>query len=239
MLVHASDRGMYLSLGDHTWKEFTTTRDIKESGIMVSLGYRGEKELDNRFLYRPQVEIFGGSADYQGKTRAGEAAETTVRYYGISAKGDAAVRFQPVPGVSIMPFAGLGGRVWLRDFQDSTSVSGMPVSGYTEGWVTVHGRLGLRAVAATTAAEIFFEGGVKLPWFNRTIIDLSEGEGGTVRLEPGTRASLFAEIGVTTNRFTGSLFYDSLRFSASDVISGVFQPKSTMDLYGLKIGWRF
>ena len=231
---------MYLTAGDHTWKEFTTERDVKESGSLFSLGYAGETELGNSFLFRPQVEIFGGRTGYQGRTRTGVPADTTVNYYGTYLKGDAGARFQPWQRTSIEPFAGVGVRAWLRDFQDGTSASGMPVSGYTEAWVTLHGRLGVRViVTATPTADIFLEGGIKLPWFNRTILELSEAEGGTVRLEPGKRASFFAEIGVKANRLAVSLFYDSLKFTDSDVVAGIFQPKSTMDLYGVKIGWRF
>jgi hypothetical protein len=240
VLAFDGRQGLFFSAGHFTWEEFVAVREVRESGLLLSLGYGGARQWGERYQFRPVVELFGGSMDYDGRTLTGVPADTTVNYYGLNLHGDAGPGFLPRPNLLLRPFAGLGLRAWLRDLQDGTSATGAPVSGYTEGWLSLDARLGLRtAVRLSSLSEGHVEAGVKLPWFTRTIVNLSEAEGGTVRMEPGMRASLFAEIGLHRGRLKASLFYDSLRFPASDVVSGIFQPRSTMDVYGLKLGWKF
>ena len=240
--AHASEEGreITLSAAHHNWMEYTSVREVKESGLLFSLGYVGQQKQDRRTTFIPQAEFFGGAVDYQGRTLTGAPADTTVNYYGISFIGDWGLPYDPMPKLRLEPFAGIGVRAWLRDLQDGTTLTGVPVSGYTEAWTTLQARLGARViVTVATATEAFFVGGIKLPVFTRTMVRLAEEEGGTIWMRPGIRSSLFGELGVRKERLSASLYYDSLKFPASDVVSGIFQPTSKMTLYGLKIGWKF
>jgi hypothetical protein len=59
-------------------------------------------------------------------------------------------------------------------------------------------------------------------------------------LHPGKQASFFAETGIKLSSVKASVFYDGLRFSQSSTVSNgviaAYQPKSTMDIYGVKLG---
>ena len=92
---------------------------------------------------------------------------------------------------------------------------------------------------------MFAEAGVKLPVYNENTAYVSSiNYGPDITLHPGKQASYFAEIGIKLSRFQASVFYDGLKFSRSSAVSngvivGAYQPKSTADIYGVKIGASF
>jgi len=238
----AAESGVSLSAESFTWKEFINDRqEVKESGILYGVGYAYEREFDSHVTLRPAAEVFFGRVDYDGHTMAGEPATTSVDYWGVKLQGEVGRRYRPGEGFYTEPFAGLGFRAWLRDIKNGSTASGTGTTGYTEEWITLHARLGLRTGVDFSGTSAWFaEAGVKLPLYNQNTAYLSSaGVGPDVTMHPGRRSSLFAETGVKIARFKASLFYDGLRFSASDVSSGYYQPKSTEDVYGIKAGLVF
>ncbi len=243
----AADYNVYLAVQDFTWKEFDDdgSRLVKESGPLFGLGFTYWNEFQNHVTVKPTAELFGGSVDYDGHTQSGVPATTTVNYFGLKLEGEVGRRFRPEQSFFLEPFGGLGFRFWLRDIKDGTTLNGSPTFGYTEDWITLHARLGLRAgMDFSSRKQLFAWGGVKIPLYNENTAYLSDLGGSDLTFNPGKKASFFVETGVRINRFEGSLFYDSLRFSKSNVIvtsNGVnlflnWQPKSTMDIYGVKLG---
>ena len=159
---------------------------------------------------------------------------------------------------SLEPFAGLGIRAWMRHIENSngTTQTGQPVqvSGYTEQWTTLHARLGARGDMEISQTKlVFIEAGVKLPLYNENTAYLSTtGLAPDVTMHPGRQPSLFIEAGILflrmgesikINRVKASVFYDGMRFSRSpDVVKQshiTYQPRSTADIYGVKMGILF
>jgi len=242
----AAAEGFYLygAVESFAWKEFADSgaRAVRESGPLFGIGLAYSHEFEDRITVSPKGEFFLGSVDYDGQTQAGEPVKSTVGYLGFTFDGDLSMKFKVTQSFFLEPFGGLGLRWWIRDIKNGTTSSGTVASGYTEGWITLYGRFGARGgVDVTRQTLLFFEAGVKLPFYNANTAYLSDaGLGPDVTLHPGLQASFFAEAGARISRVRASLFYDGLRFSRStDVVSGAYiywQPQSSMDIYGVKVG---
>lgn len=252
----AEESNVYAVFESFIWREFDDdgSRLLKESGPIFGLGFSYWKEFADHVTLKPTAEIFGGTVDYDGQACSIDPvthvqtclpATTDVDYFGFKFQGEAGRRFRSEHNSFIEPFGGLGLRYWLRDINDGIAEDGSPTAGYMEEWITLQARLGVRGgVDISSKKQAFAEAGVQLPIYNRNTAYLSDvGLGSDVRMNPGRQVSFFAETGIKIDRFKGSLFYDSLRFSkSSPVISGSFiywQPKSTMDVYGIKAGLVF
>ena len=242
----APAEGFYLygSAESFEWREFADSgaRAVKESGPVFGIGLDYSHEFEDRIIVSPKGEIFFGNVDYDGQTQAGEPVTSRVGYFGFTFDGDLSMRFKVTKRFFLEPFGCLGLRWWLRDIKDGTTSSGTVASGYTEAWTTLYGRLGAKGgIDVSKQTQLFFEAGVKLPFYNANTAYLSNaGLGPDITLHPGLQASFFAEAGATISRVRASLFYDSLWFSRSpDVVNGAYiywQPQSTMDAYGVKVG---
>lgn len=243
----ADEKDIYVTVDSFTWKEFGDdgARLLRESGPLFGVGFAYGNETDDHFTLMPAIELFGGTVDYDGQTQTGTPVSTTVGYFGVNSKFDLGRRFRPSQSIFLEPFAGIGYRTWSRDIHTSTTSTGTPVAGYREGWNVWNARLGLRGGKEfpEEATRVFGEAGMKLPLYNQNTAYMSNAGQSDVTLNPGKMVSYFAEAGVKINRFKGSLFYDGLRFSKSAMVqSGSFlywQPKSAMDIYGIKLGYLF
>jgi len=245
----AGDFDLYLALEDYQWQEFVHgSRLLEESGFLYGLGFVYSTELDDHLTLRPAAEIFGGTVDYEGQTVTRLAASTDTNYFGVKVECDLGRRYRSGRNLVIEPFGGLGLRAWTRDLEDTTLSDGTPASGYPEDWVSLYGRLGLRGSGELSAQKRFFaQAGVKAPLYNRMTAYQSEIGGQDLTFHPGKQPSFFAEAGVRTERFTGSIFYEGIRFEQSESIITIegleefenFQPESRADLYGVKLGVAF
>ena len=247
----AGESSMYLAVDGYAWKEFDDdgSRLLKESGTLIGVGYAYRKEFDNQVTLNPAAEIFGGKVDYDGQTQSGIPATSKVNYFGVKLQGDVGRKFKPAQGAFAEPFGGLGFRAWIRDIQDGTTSTGLATYGYTEDWLTLYARLGVRGgFDFPGRTQVFAEAGIKLPLYNENTAHLSDaGLGSDVTFNPGRKSSLFAETGVNVRHFRASLFYDSMRFTKSNVVvtsnGGItylnWQPKSSADIYGIKLGYVF
>jgi hypothetical protein len=247
----ADEKEIYVAIDSFTWREFGDdgSRLLKELGPIVGIGFAYWSENEHHVTLRPTAEIFVGTVNYDGHACDSfgncQPAKTQVDYFGFKLEGDLGRRFRPYEGLYLEPFGGLGYRAWLRNIRNGTAADGSPTAGYMEDWKTFYARLGLRGGREFSEASRFFaEAGMKLPLYNENTAYLSKaGLGSDVTFNPGKMVSYFAEAGVKINRFKWSLFYDGLRFSKSNTVqSGIYlywQPKSTMDIYGLKLGYTF
>jgi len=251
---HASVDELYVygTVESFTWREFDAgERAVMESGPLFGIGLSYFHEFENRITVTPRGEIFFGSVDYNGHAcstdpvtliQTCQPATTTVGYLGLKFDGDIGLRFKLKQSSFIEPFWGLALRTWRRDIRNGTAADGSATAGYLEDWSTLHFRLGVRGgVDLSKSTKMFAEAGVKLPLYNVNTAYVSDiGLGPDVTIHPGKQASFFAETGVTINRVRASVFYDGLRFSQSSPVSNgmfvFFQPQSTMDVYGIRLG---
>lgn len=227
-----------------TWQEHNGGRRIlKESGGLAAVGFVAGTVLPSAATLRGKVEFFGGEVGYSGETQAPQSApvSTDVGYFGSKSEFDLGYRV-PVGSGRLEPFAGVGYRWWLRDLHSTTGSDGLPVIGYTEWWRTAYGRFGARGgVSLSDGVALTAEAGAKYPFYNGNTVDFA-GSGKTT-FRPGDRWSGFAETGITYKRFTLALLYEGFRFAQSPLKQVqsryYFQPESSSDIVGLRIGWNF
>ena len=237
---------VYFKVDDYTWSEYQNgIRLLRESGILVGPGFSYWKEFSNHMTLKPLGELFVGKVGYDGSTQDGIPVKTKVVYVGVKMQCDAGRKFDVGEKSFIEPFGGLGIRAWSRDLQDSTTSSGIIAAGYTEEWMTAYTRIGVRGgVTVSEDVLLFAEGGVKLPFYNKNSVYFNNGNNNLdFTLYPGLQSSWFSEAGLTMHHFKASVFYDSLRFSQSNnvntSIGSVYQPSSSADLVGIKLGASF
>jgi hypothetical protein len=242
----------YLTLESFSWKEFLDDqRVLKESGPLVGAGgvaavVIATPENGSLVLLRGRGEIAGGDVDYDGQTSSSAPlpVHSDTTYLMLKGEGELGWRF-PLARSSLEPFAGIGYRWWRRDISDSFTVvngSVVVVNGGLELWESLYTRTGIRATHELDAnVRLFAEAGGKFAFLNHnTAKDQSIGE---PTLRPGEGWSAFGGIGAQFGRFRPELFYEGFRFGQSPaIVNGnirVFQPESTEDVYGVRLGWAF
>ena len=229
--IASGEYDLYGNVQSFTWKEFQNGDQLlKESGPIFGIGAAAKWTVVNQLTLKLNGEFFIGSIDYDGQTQSGIPVETDTDYDGFIFQGDMGWEFVIGENLSIEPFAGYGVRRWDRDIQ-STNIA----TGYKEEWTSYYARLGVRGEHAyNDQFGVFTEAGIRIPTDTENKVDALN-----VTLEPGDKNSFFAEIGCKWKSLKASVFYDSMRFSDSDVVRGYLQPESEADIYGLDIGWTF
>lgn len=226
-----------------TWKEyFAGRRLLKESGPLFSGGVLLGVATDSSLTFKFKEELFGGKVGYDGETQAPQSVpvKTDVIYFGTNQQFDLGYRVGS-GRLQLEPFGGVGYRWWLRALQDATASTGK-VAGYTEWWQSWSARMGARGrYRASSGVSVFAEGGAKYPFYTTNSVDFAGS--GRSTFEPGGQWSGFAETGVTYRHLKLAFYYEGFRFSQSpDKLVGgkhYFQPDSSSDLLGMRIGWAF
>ncbi|MBU5614392.1 hypothetical protein [Geomonas azotofigens] len=233
----------YFSTQYFTWQErINGRRLLKEEGPLFSVGARVGSVTDASLTLRGKGELFGAEVGYRGETQAPDPApvRTHVTYLGANAEVDVGYRLRSAALV-VEPFGGLGYRYWLRDLQDSSTPDGTPVSGYTEAWTMGYGRVGARAATTAAGVKMTACGGAKYPFYVGNTVDFA-GSGETT-FRPKGRWSGFAEAGASYRSLSLNLYYEGFRFHQSDLkmVQGTayFQPDSSSDIFGMRLGWTF
>lgn len=234
---------IYGKVENFEWKEYGDSDEelLKESGPLFSLGGSLDFAIQPDLHLEGLGELFFGSVDYDGQTQTGVPATTTTDYAGLRAEGRGVFDVPAGRDAKVKPFAGAGGRAWLRKINDSDVGKG-----YEESWITIYGFVGLGGEAVVgPKSRLFGSLAVRLPIFNQVIIDWSNiGGPSDITVNPGEEPSFTLEGGLKYDLFTASVFYETFNFSksdADDIGSGlqVWQPKSEARIIGLKAGLVF
>lgn len=234
----------YFSSQYFTWEEHSDGRRIlKERGPLFSGGILLGGITDFSLTLRGKAALFGGVVDYDGETQKPNPVpvRTDVAYFGTLQQFDVGYRFSS-GNVRVEPFAALGYRWWLRDLHNATSVTGQPVSGYTEWWQVGYGRLGARGrYLMQSGVSVFAEGGATYPFYVANSVIFASS--GTTTFRPVGELSGFAETGIAWSKLKLTLSYEGLRFSQSPVKFAdnryFLQPDSSSDIFGVSLGWAF
>ena len=220
------------------WQEYATggSKLLKESGQRLFMSVEAENEVSDRWTYGFFGKIYSGTVNYDGQLMSGTPYSTDSDYNGILADIDFTGRFLASNGEysDLGLRFGLGGDAWRRHI--------LGTNGYTEEYVVVFGKLGL---AYMPQEGWFGDVGAKYPFSVNEDVKLYD----HVSLSPQGTFSLYATAGYNFNqRWSVKGYYSGYRFKASDskpltnggvLVSDVYQPRSTMDLYGLTVGIYF
>lgn len=232
------------------WREFDDTggRLLQEKGARFTVGaaFDNFRREDSGVLYGVNGKIYLGSVNYDGQTQSGTPATADASYVGLNIEGQGGYRFGRRIGLDV--FGALGIDDWLRSINDGRTTTGTVAYGYDEYYTILYGKAGLGFFQLLDGWRYMLQAGVKMPLFTSEHVDLGSG----VDLEPGLKPSAFANFQFDFgsgrhDRFGVALYYDSYRFSESDpelLTDGgstylVVQPRSHMDIYGLRLSYYF
>jgi len=216
---------------------------VEETGLLYGI----KQELAYRtgmFGWRQGASLFYGEVDYEGYTWTLLPIQTDVTYIGGTAFFDLEPGYQWPSGLLIKGILGLGGRLWLRDLEDTRTELGTRVGGAEEWWWTICGRAGAGAVYPVERfGRFFLTAGIKWPIYTRNEATFFVQGSPDIDLEPEPDIAPFAHIGWRWRQIKCRIFYESLRFKASDrVESGgydLYQPESEADIIGVDLSWIF
>ncbi len=238
-----------ISIQDYKWSEYLEngSKLLEETGFFYTLAFDfeslGKYAGWRKYVgWRSGVNLFLGQVDYDGQTWSKLPVKTDVLYIGTKMYLDAVPTYRFDFGLRVKGFAGIGGRWWLRDLDDTKTGAGDSVKGSKEWWWCVYGRLGTGAdYSILRDLDIFTEVGVKIPITARNNANLYVKGASRARLEPEQDISAFGDIGIRWKELAVKFSYDSLRFDRSDKVTAgtleLYQPKSKADIYSLEVSW--
>ncbi len=247
------DVRLYGLVENYDWRETDGTgrEVVKETGPLFGLGGDVGLGITQVLWIEGNGEFFLGNVDYDGFLQDERGTliapyKGNNSYVGVTGSGDVALKIPLTPNLYVKPYAGMGVRVWRRDFDKRLSDDKVGEHGYTETWASVYGLLGVGAgVRFHQDCEIFGKFSVKLPVYNQERVDLSESGGPSdIDLKPGKAVSLCAEGGLNYKWLTASLFVETLKYPQSDRValgaaSYAYQPDSKATIVGAKLGVHF
>jgi len=217
------------------WKE-STTPPVEESGLRWTLDLTWQQSREPGLSAGYNLKLYTGNVDYTGAfvgTNIPVSGET--HYRGMVNEIQALYRM-PQNMVDIVLAAG-----WDRFDRELNSSQ-------EESWDVAYARFGAN-INALTRQGVFGSIGVKYPVWTRENAHLTAaGFDQNPRLRPGKDFSFYATLGYRVNAAWDVLaYYDSYRFKESNHVAvtrggalfDVFQPKSEMDVFGMKIQYNF
>ena len=226
------------------WKE-RPAPGVKETGPRLAAGLNWTQDTESGWLGAYRGKLYGGRVDYTGALLFAPAVPVggTTKYAGITNEAQAIYRY-PGSAYQVEYVAGLGWDYWRRT---------LPGSHEREDYNIVFLRLGVDLNSRTTQGW-YGGGGVKYPLYTRENAHFTDvGFDQNPALRPGKDMSLYAQLGHRLKKNWDLIgYYDSFRFSQSNVVApvtasrlfpgrtfAVSQPKSSMDVFGLKLQYEF
>ncbi len=231
------------------WQETMGGREfVKETGPRYGGGLRLAVPFNARVGVEALGEMSYGQIDYSGYLQLDNpngpllvpyTSKTT--YTGGKGEANFVVYLPASAALQVQPFAGAGARLWKRELGTGTDEDRQ--YGYTEYWTTAYANLGVGLVGRVTSrVNLFGRITLRFPFYNNEKVDMPVA-GGTqeVTLKPGKKSSLYAEAGADIYHGYVALFYEELKFAASeaDPQTEIMQPQSEAQIFGLKAGLVF
>jgi len=232
--------GITADIEHFRWSEQSDPR-VTETGPMLGIGvnWTQDRDLGWRFGYRGR--LYFGSVDYNGSTLLPPHTPVngTSEYRGLLNEGQVRYRLPANPwGAEFV--AGLGLDYWTRQL---TSIQ-------SEDYRVAFLRLGADFDSRTRSGW-FGGGGLKYPFYVEEDAHFPAiGFDPNPHLKPKGRLSLYAQAGYRFNpRWSLTAYYDSYRFAESADVGVIdrstgspinfFQPKSSIDSFGLRLQYAF
>jgi len=234
---------IYARAGDFLWEEKADgALLLEESGILYAAGSRLELAPTETIWLEGTAEFFGGAVDYDGALqdlRDGTLTpyKSETGYTGTVLGFNVGLRHMVAESIELAPYAGFAARFWRRSLGEGTP------HGYDEDWSASHAAAGcMTRLQVAPDTQLRARGELRLALANSTSIAVASPIGTLeVDLEPGERTTVYLEGGLLYHRIAVDAYYETYRFGDSpvDPYIGVFQPRSSGRMVGIKVGVSF
>ncbi len=224
------------------WTE-DTSPSVRERGFLPSFWVQLHQEKPSGWIAGYQLKFFVGDVTYRGSTLFPPVVpvESTTHYTGMSNELQARYRDLRASGNRIALVTGVGLDVWRRE------LSAFQKEDFTIGFA----RLGLELeFGAESERGWILAAGLKYPFYtdeNAYLTDIGFDQ--NPRLRPGKKFTYSAHAGYRPSRDMRIIVYtDGYRFGESPAVpvsiggapvGAVFQPASTMRVFGIRLEHNF
>jgi hypothetical protein len=221
------------------WRE-STTPSVTETGPLALGGLIWMQDRERGLVFGYRGEIYAGSVNYSGADLfTGAPLQSTTQYAGLLNEGQVRYRIPASASQHVDAMVSVGADIWRRQLS----------SDQMEDWAVFYARFGVELGPSVGKAGWIGSAGLKYPFYvyeNAHLTDIGFDQNPTI--QPGGSWSGYASFGY---RFGGHWsvvgFYDSYRFQQSptaQVTSGgatyyVYQPKSSLDVFGVTVLYSF
>lgn len=234
-------------LEDYRWQEFIAYPPLtpREKGVRSTVNVEWTQDGDDGWLFAYRGKLYFGQVQYDTYYQAPphEPVSTTTHYSGVAHEAQifhrtAAANYQ------LDYVGGLGLDTWRRAIENN---GGFQV----EDFLIMYLRGGFNLDQPGHGAGLHGGGGLKYPimtWENAHLDDM--GFSSNPILQPGKDISIYAQLGYRISaRWDVVAYYDSWRFKQSPKVTAtkisegklydIWQPKSSMDAFGLRVMYSF
>lgn len=225
---------MYLKTELFSWHQ---TEDFAgrpvNQGILYGIGTQASWRLWKKLNLRITSEITGNRFDVEKDLGIFKIYEQNVEFLMIKVTADLGWRIKLSDRFYLQPYGTFGYHRWLRDVE---RYHGLPA--YTQIWRSHFARAGLK-ISWNISGNFrsFFEGGLIIPVSNRMKMNEPTVMG---RVNFDSKLSGYGEIHLLYKKLFIGFYYEGFRFPASrNRINWFIQPKTSIDIYGLKLGTVF
>ena len=227
------------------WEEFDDSgqSSLSEAGARYCIGVSSRLFLSSQrdLFIEMNLEFLFGRVGYDGYliTQLGQRVpySTATSYTGYEGLFHMGFSFTPLTALQFAPVVGFGIEYWNRDLDDGGT------RGYDESYSVSLASLGITAkYLIAQNAEVFSAVFLRIPISLSEAVDIaSRGQGGpeNLTLEPGINSRLLVEAGGMFSRVYAALYFETWTLSKSNVEQGYFQPESTRNHFGVKLGYSF
>jgi len=226
------------------WKEEIPGEVIKpkESGLREALFVNWVQERNEGVLFAWRAKLYSGRVKYDTASMStGTPVSTHTNY--IGAVSEAQVIYRAEAGTNKLDLVtGVGLDSWERAIENSGAYQ-------IEDYMILYLRLGIGLNATEQMRGFHGNVGLKYPLSTLEDAHLDKlGYFSNPKLHPGRGISGYAEIGYRISKMFDVVgYYDSWRFKQSNVVTvsdatglwSVIQPKSSMDVLGVKLNVSF
>ena len=221
------------------WRE-STTPSVTETGPLLLGGLIWQQDRDRGVLFGYRGEIYAGSVNYDGADLfTGAPVQSTTQYFGVLNEGQVRYRIPAGRSEHVDVMLSIGADVWSRQLSRDQ----------VEDWLVFYTRFGVELGPQAGQRGWIGSLGVKYPFYvyeNANLTDIGFDQNPTLR--PGANVSGYASFGYRFGAHWSVVgFYDSYRFQQSPTVQAtsggvtytLYQPKSSMDVAGVVVLYRF
>jgi hypothetical protein len=230
---------LYAGVEYFDWNE-STTPSVRETGPLALAGVILLQDRERGLLFGYRAEIYTGQVNYNGADLFTDAPVTgTTQYFGVLNEGQLRYRVPVTSSQHVDGVLSVGADVWRRQLSPDQM----------EDWAVFYARLGAELGPQAGKAGWIGALGIKYPVYtyeNAHLTDIGFDQNPT--LSPGGNLSAYASFGYRFGaHWSVAGFYDSYRFQQSPAVQAtsggtlydIYQPKSSMDVYGITVLYTF